>query len=552
MSILSLAKLLIYWHTLRHLKPVQIYRRLWFKVYHPRIDVLTALDVNQEVGAWEAPALKACSMVGIDRFRFLNQEYTLPQGQWEDASLAKLWLYNLHYFDDLNSSGASERESWHLSLLMCWVQANPPTLGTGWEPYPTSLRIVNWVKWALSGRRLPSECLLSLAVQTRWLSKRMEYHLLGNHLFANAKALVFAGAFFEGSEAGGWLRTGMKIIADLLPEQILDDGGHFERSPMYHALALEDLLDLINLSKAYKTSFATFKQQVDTWPCAVEKMASWLEIMCHPDGRISFFNDSALSIAPSLSCLMNYSRRLDLNESRSQFQSTRAVNWLNQSGYIRISKGSLTALLDVAKIGPNYLPGHAHADTLSFELSLDAQRVFVNVGTSGYELSDRRDYERSTAAHNTVEVDRQNSSETWSSFRVARRAYPFGLKVEGTEEQVSVVCSHSGYRRLKGKNIHTREWSMKNNRLMVKDAVEGSHGYAVARFHVHPDVKVLMTDSNSFAISLPGGRKLLFQVITGLAKLVSSSYAPEFGKIVETSCIEVSLENGTSCVSFEI
>jgi uncharacterized heparinase superfamily protein len=31
-----------------------------------------------------------------------------------------------------------------------------------------------------------------------------------------------------------------------LPEQVLADGGNFERSPMYHAIFLEDVLDLIN------------------------------------------------------------------------------------------------------------------------------------------------------------------------------------------------------------------------------------------------------------------------------------------------------------------
>jgi hypothetical protein len=62
-----------------------------------------------------------------------------------------------------------------------------------------------------SGRwqAMPSaECVHSLAVQARHLSRRLEYHLLGNHLFANAKALVFAGLFFQGDEADAWLADG--------------------------------------------------------------------------------------------------------------------------------------------------------------------------------------------------------------------------------------------------------------------------------------------------------------------------------------------------------
>ena len=96
----------------------------------------------------------------------------------------------------------------------------------------------------------------------------------------------------------------------------------------------------------------------------------------------------------------------------------------------RICKGEAVLLIDVAPIGPDYLPGHAHADTLSYELSLYGKRVLVNSGTSRYGSGPKRDWERSTAAHNTVEVDGQSSSETWSGFRVARRAYPFDVLVE--------------------------------------------------------------------------------------------------------------------------
>src|SRR5262249_13815017 len=145
----------------------------------------------------------------------------------------KLWRYNLHYFDDLNAYDAAQRQEWHCSLLSQWVCENTPGFGTGWEPYPTSLRMVNWIKWVLTGNRLPAECIQSLAVQARWLSQRLEIHLLGNHLLANAKALLFAGIFFDGAEADEWLVRGLRILEREVAEQVLPDGGHIERSPMY-------------------------------------------------------------------------------------------------------------------------------------------------------------------------------------------------------------------------------------------------------------------------------------------------------------------------------
>lgn len=80
-------------------------------------------------------------------------------------------------------------------LILRWVEENPPAVGNGWEPYPTSLRIVNWIKWAQAGNLLPESARQSLAIQVRWLSKRVEHHLLANHLFVNAKALAIAGMF---------------------------------------------------------------------------------------------------------------------------------------------------------------------------------------------------------------------------------------------------------------------------------------------------------------------------------------------------------------------
>ena len=74
---------------------------------------------------------------------------------------------------------------------------------------------------------------------------RWKYHLLGNHLLENGIALAFTGACFEGPDAARWLATGLGILREQLPEQILADGMHFERSPMYqirlaHSVMAED------------------------------------------------------------------------------------------------------------------------------------------------------------------------------------------------------------------------------------------------------------------------------------------------------------------------
>ena len=240
---------LTYWHTLRYLKPVQFYGRIRFRLSRSKVDSRPAPAPRiGRARSWVTPAPRQVSLVGPDRFRFLNQAHALADHGWDDPALDTLWRFNLHYFDDLSAPDGASRADWHQAILTRWVRENSPGLGIAWEPYPTSLRIVNWVKWALEGNVLPSECVQSLAVQARWLTGRLERHLLGNHLFANAKALVFAGLFFDGAEATMWLEKGLGILESQVPEQILADGGQFERSPMYHALALEDMLDLLNVT----------------------------------------------------------------------------------------------------------------------------------------------------------------------------------------------------------------------------------------------------------------------------------------------------------------
>ncbi len=54
-------------------------------------------------------------------------------------------LYNLHYFDWINARDSSDDIA--ARWIMRWIAENPAPGGNGWEPYPLSLRIVNWIKW---------------------------------------------------------------------------------------------------------------------------------------------------------------------------------------------------------------------------------------------------------------------------------------------------------------------------------------------------------------------------------------------------------------------
>ncbi len=555
------ASILLYWHTIKFLKLIQIYARLRLYLFGRILPQKYILSPHPNLRArhfsWSSPIAKQISMLDSRSFRFLNLEYKLsPRDGWNEPALEKLWLYNLHYFDDLNAINARARLDWHQALVLDWLESNPPAIGNGWEPYPTSLRIVNWIKWSLCSSmdnrfKLPPGFIQSLAVQADWLKKNLEFHLLGNHIFANAKALVFSGCYFRGGDAERWLECGLKIIKIEIDEQILGDGGNFERSPMYHAIFLEDILDLINLANEYPNSIDL--NLVKHWQSVAKKMLLWLRDMIHPDGEIGFFNDAAFGVASTFDKLQKYAIHLGIsveqkNNLTVNIQQPFDLICLKDSGYIRVSTGKAVAILDVAPLGPNYLPGHGHADTLSFELSIFGQRLIVNGGTSRYGDGSRRLSERQTCSHSTVELNGESSSEVWGGFRVARRANPFDLEIVEDVNQLAISCSHDGYKRLPGKPTHRRTWVVTHNSIEIKDVVFGQYNKAVAKFIFHPTILVTEVKSGFYHLTLPNKIIITLMVKEGSGRIMAGSYAPEFNKTIETQCICVSLVNATSCI----
>lgn len=511
--------------TLAPLKPVQMYGRIRFRLVKPRAD-LSPPPPQRPAGDWTQPILRASSFKGPHSVEFLNRPGSIAcAAQWNDPGQDKLWLYNLHYFDDLMAERGAERDGWRRGLINRWIAENPPGHGNGWEPYPVSLRIVNWIKWMLGGAAPEAGLLASLAVQTRWLTDRLEWHLLGNHLLANAKALVFAGLFFEGEEADGWLALGLKILTRELPEQILADGGHFERSPMYHAIMLEDLLDLLNLARTYGRAN---DQHFQRWRTTAALMGGWAAAMVHPDGDIPFFNDGAFGVAPRAAELAGYSARLDLPASPPV---STPIHWLEYSGYVRLQQAQAVVFLDVAPIGPDYLPGHGHADTLSFEFSLGQERIVVNGGTSTYQPGPQREAERATRAHSTVQIDGRDSSEVWSSFRVGRRARVRDIEMR-SEGVVTVSAAHDGYRWRPGRPVHRRAWRFEPHRLVVRDAIEGDVTSASARFHLPDSVRATVEgDGRTGRLTTTSGREVKWRASAPMT-VEKASWSPRFGGVV--------------------
>ena len=562
---MNLSQALRLFHTVRHLQPVQVLYRAKYSVRR-RTRISERIDGPVQTGGYAvAPTAFAAGPVeylGDKRWRFLNREGDIERG-WNGPQYERLWLYNLHYFNYLHQQRRERHADVLGSLIDEWIAGNPLGTGPGWEPYPLSLRIVNWIKWACSGMPLSRRAMSSLYLQARYLVQRLEYHLLGNHLFANAKALVCAGLFFETVEASEWLATGLGILRREMTRQVLSDGGHFELSPMYHAIFVEDLLDIVNLSSgpdAHKRGPAAESCRTLARE-ALPRMLGWLRTMTHPDGQIALFNDAAFGIARPYAVLEDYARRLGI--AVEPLSPAHPLTSLDASGYVRVERGDYVALFDVARIGPDYLPGHAHADTLTFELSLAGQRLIVDAGTSTYAIGEQRMHERSTAAHNTVTLGKQSSSDVWSAFRVGRRAYPVDVDIvplacssgaalhdaptphwhEGWPSMPrdiancwTVSAAHTGYLHLPGGITHRRRWHCYPDAIVIVDHLDSVNGGATdalrdafATLRFAPGLDVAKEADSAITISSQGKPVCRLEHNGTSSCIVDDFYHPQFG-----------------------
>ena len=522
--------------TVSHLKMRQIAYQL-IRRLGPKTRVSAPAGLAPRAGLRIAPPLPRNCGGEPWAFTFLNtrKEFDPARFDWVSRDRDKLWRYNLHYFDCLHEPGRDNGAG----LIDGWIAANPQGREDAWEPFPVSLRVVNWVKFFLSPGAptpLPPSWAESLGLQARWLARNIEYHLLANHYFKNGKALVFAGVFFDGPEARSWLRTGLRIVEAELDEQILADGGHFERSPMYHCMILEDCLDLWNLCR--DCGLAETAPMLRRLEGVAPAMLGFLRRMTHPDGGIALFNDAALGIEPGLEELEGYARRLGLPVP----EAAGRVECMEASGYFRLSPQPGDVLLvDCGPVGPDYQPGHAHCDTLSFELSVNGRRVIVDSGCCRYVDGDIRRYNRGNAGHNALTIDGRDQSEVWGAHRVGRRARP--LYAWAREEAGGLVFegAHDGYARLPGGPVHHRRIVWEGGRIEIRDEVRGAGEHALElRMHVHPDCPVRL-DGGSAVVETGA---LRISALEGELEIGAGWHCPGFGRQEACSVLRVRVRGG--------
>ena len=487
----------LYVWTIRYLKPEQVFwriaKRLGMKCYlkgaHP------AKEPGQRIGA-AIPELDY-DPVFLDRFcveelmhdrvTFLHEaEHFDWDGIWHIEGRSHLWNFNLHYFEYIHPLTHSYLESGNRSyldktveMIRGWIDRNPQKQrGDGWSAYTISLRLTNWMAYlAAVGDQLDAsfrkEIEESIFEQYVYLSGHLEKEILGNHYFENLKTLVLCALFFGDTQS---LPIYLRAFRRECREQILADGMHFELSPMYDKIVLEGLLRVTAALRKAEMPDSQLERMVWDMLSAAWSLERGLS-------RTPLFNDSGDNVAKSLSGLMACaSRYLDIAPVY------RPV--LSHSGYYIFTAGAWKLIVDAGAAGPDYIPGHAHCDAMSFELYRDGEPVLVNCGTYAYQCAQRHWF-RSTGAHNTVQVSGVEQSEIWSIFRLARRSrtrvqevLKNGIRMELTDYQ--------------GNRIR-REILLTDKSLSVKDHAQGlelcSHLHSIHAISIDSSAEIIRSEA---------------------------------------------------------
>lgn len=462
-------RLFLLFNTVKHLKLKQILYRIYYVI---RKEYRKLSKFSYPIKQCEAFRIISLSSsvpsiisYGDDSFKFLNKDKKfVDKIDWNFNGYGKLWLYNLTYFDFLQQENISKSDG--LKLINNFID-NCENIKDGMMPFPISLRGINWVKFLTYHSIKDEKINSSLYTQYYILLDNLEYHILGNHLLENGFSLLFGAYYFDDDILHAKAK---EILNAELTEQILADGAHFELSPMYHQIMLFRVLDCINLlennSREKDRDFLVFLNQ------KASLMLGWLKSITFKNGDIPLLNDSTNTIAPTSKELFEYADRLDMEVIQ---------NKLKESGYRKIKNNSYECIIDIGNIGPDYIPGHAHADTFNFVLQVDNKPFIVDTGLSTYETNARRTLERSTSSHNTVEINSKNQSDVWGGFRVANRANIVDIK----EYDNILEATHDGYK--KDNVFHTRKWKFEEGKITIEDSLSKSAD-AVARIHFHPDI----------------------------------------------------------------
>lgn len=432
-----LAKLGLYLNTASHLKPSQVGYRIHRKLrgktplkrgYVPnpgasragisRVPPLSELDFDPVfLCRFDCDALLAGELTLLH----VTERVDWSLDSWRAESQKPLWRFNMHYCEYLLplakrfiDTGDDRYLDAAKMIVRAWIEGNPRSRGgPGWDSYTVSMRIVWWLAFygELSetlecDREFVGVMNASLVEQYVSLSEHLEKDLLANHYLENLKALVILAAYFADDET---LDIALPQLEAQIEEQVLPDGVHYELSPMYQKIVLEDLLRVAACLRACARPSEVIEARL-------KPMCDFVFSMELGANRTPLFNDSGDNVARSVDALLRCAKaRFGIvAEYRGSFPD--AGYYLLEG---KCAGHAVKVIFDAGGTCPPYAMGHMHCDELSLECFIDGKPLVVNCGTYAYQ-GPERPWFRSSEASSAVQIDGREQHECWGGFRTAR------------------------------------------------------------------------------------------------------------------------------------
>ena len=469
-----------------------------------------------------------------------------------------------------------------------WIDSNPWLHGVNWVcAMDVAMRAISWI-WgfgffagaqACRSPRFRSAMLRSLYLHGEFVSGNIERaDVNGNHYLTDGVGLVFLGTFFARTAQGSsWLGTGRTIVLDEILNQTTPDGVDFEQSVPYHRLVLEGFLTSYLLLRLNGEAIPA-----DCWQ-RLERMIEYVAAYTKPDGQAPLHGDADDGRMQQLGTQeINDHRylvgagavifdRADFKRAAEHFRDD--AFWLCggpagaakfdalssdaeapssaafRDGGIYVMRDRRThVFIDCAPVGLAGMGGHGHNDILGFELFLDGANLVTDCGAYVYTASaEWRDRFRSTAFHNTVQVDGEelNRFLDGDMWRLRYDAVPARVSWSETADEVRLAGGHEGYRRLASPVSHDREFVLRKGRdqLSIVDRLTGAGTRRlVSRFHLDPAVTPALAGDRVRLHA--AGRDFWFMLVDApedsKVTIEPAWVSPRYGIKVPTNCITIS------------
>lgn len=481
-----------------------------------------------------------------------------------------------------------------------WIEKNPPKMGVNWvSSLEIAYRSISWI-WALhffNGSSALTPDLFVKILKCLYLNGRhLERHLStysspNTHLTGEALGLLVIGSFLkEIDEAARWMEIGHEILIKALEFQIREDGGYVEQATQYHRYTADIYLSLLILRKAEGLPVS------DLHKSKLRAMLHFLLHVMQPNGetpligdddggRLHFLDgrsyaDFRSTLATGAALLVDAELKfaagdaspellwligpagLEVFDSIEPIKPTENIKAFGQSGFYSIrdswSDDANFVLIDCGEHG--FLNGgHAHADALSFVMSVKGTHVFVDSGTYAYTADIKsRDYFRSTAAHNCLTANGQSSSVPDGPFSWKTTATSKVLEWRIDERNILFRGTHGGYERF-GVN-YEREFRFEPGygmTLIDKIATSTENEFEIC-FILSPLVEAEISGGSSVILRVKDGKRELLTIDTKLIedreygfdgwRVEPASISPRYGALVNTTKLLFSVKRSRSFV----